>query len=136
MEDKEEQFNEEFSIEVQQISRYLTEKYVRVESSEIVEKYDFFRKLFSWLGEKSTEDACFRDKENQDRYLILLYTDKHEYSITLTPSWMGGGVNCRYHLPLEDWTRGNDLLDGTPSEHLLDSLVYEMLAYELVTIGK
>ena len=124
------------AVEVQQISKYLTEKYVRVDSSEIVEKYSFFKKLFSWLGEKSTEDACFREKEDQDRYLILLYTKEHEYSIHLNPSWMGGGANCRYHRPLEDWTRGNDLLDGTPSEHLLDALVYEMLAYELVPIGK
>ena len=105
-------------------------------SSEIVKKYPFFRKFFAWVGEFDTLVVCFRDKRDSDRYLIKFFTEKQDYSINLTPEYMGGGVSCRYHRPLEDWTRGNDLLDGKPSEHLLDSLVYEILAYELVEIKK
>lgn len=113
------------------ISKDLSENYDYVEPQEIEEKHPFFHKFFWWVRNRV---ACFKRKDDKDTYLILIYTENHEYSIVVRPNYIGGGVSCRYQYPLEDWTRGNDLVDGQCTKSVLDSLVYNMLAYELVDI--
>src|ERR1700739_4332886 len=48
--------------------------------------------------------------DNHVNYIIC--TDKHRYSISATPTYLGCIVFTTFYRPGEDWTRGNDLPDG------------------------
>lgn len=76
-------------------------------------------------------------------FRIRFFTRTHWYSISARPpcgddveGWMGCTASSRIPLAGEDWTRGNDLADGPYSDATWIEIVYDILGYELVRLGK
>lgn len=74
-------------------------------------------------------------KNEKNIYKIYLYTDTYEYVIVIFEKYCGGFTTVRKRGIKEDWDRGNDMLDGKPSEELFDKLAFEMLNNELIYLG-
>lgn len=75
-------------------------------------------------------------KNKKGIYKIYLYTDNYEYIIIVFGTYCGGFTTVRKRGIKEDWDRGNDMLDGKPSEELFDELAFDMLKNELVYLGE
>lgn len=75
-------------------------------------------------------------KNEKGIYKIYLYTDNYEYIIIVFGTYCGGFTTVRKRGIKEDWDRGNDMLDGKPSEELFDELAFDMLKNELVYLGE
>lgn len=127
-----EQHNDDVAPNV--ISKYLEEKYERRAVRNFLESFPMFDNLLEHCGVSRV--AIFESKEIENTFLVFLYTEKHEYRIHVTPTYMGCGYSCRYHRPLEDWTRGNDLPDGKCTKETLDRILMAILTNELVSINE
>lgn len=75
-------------------------------------------------------------KNKKEIYKIYLYTDNYEYIIVVFGTYCGGFTTVRKRGIKEDWDRGNDMIDGTPSEELFNKLAFEMLENELIYLGE
>ena len=61
-----------------------------------------------------------------------MFSEKHMYSISIKPNYMGAIRSCLYKRPMEDWTRGSDLPDGKCTEETFKRILCAILACELV----
>jgi len=80
-------------------------------------------------------DRYIITKNEKGIYKIYLYTDNYEYIIVMCGTYCGGFTTVRKRGIKESWDRGNDMVDGKPSEELFDKLVVDMLQNELIYIG-
>lgn len=62
---------------------------------------------------------------------VIFATTKNNYHLTFKDTYLGLTVTSRVTRPGEDWTRGNDLHDGSFSEETLDTALKDVLFYEL-----
>lgn len=75
-------------------------------------------------------------------FRVQLFTQSHRYTIAARPpcgdddGYLGCTASARTPLAGEDWTRGNDLADGPYSDATWIEIVYSILGYELVRLGK
>ena len=124
------------SVNTQYIAQYLEEQYNRVTAKHFVEKVPIFAEFLGYRKIGLYKVAIFESKEVENLFLLLLYTEKHEYRIHVTPTYIGAGSSCRFHRPLEDWTRGNDLSDGPCTPETLNDILLDILSDELIAIEK
>lgn len=82
------------------------------------------------------KDRYIITKNEKNIYKIYLYTDTYEYIIVIFEKYCGGFTTVRKHGIKETWDRGNDMIDGEPSEELFNKLALEMLKNELIYLGK
>lgn len=75
-------------------------------------------------------------KNEKKIYKIYLYTDTYEYVIVIFEKYCGGFTTVRKRGIKETWDRGNDMIDGEPSEELFNDLALDMLQNELIFLGK
>jgi hypothetical protein len=75
-------------------------------------------------------------KNEKNIYRIYLYTNAYEYVIVIFEKYCGGFTTVRKRGIKESWDRGNDMLDGVPSEELFNELALDMLKNELIYLGK
>ena len=75
-------------------------------------------------------------KNDKNIYKIYLYTDTYEYVIVIFEKYCGGFTTVRKRGIKETWDRGNDMIDGEPSEELFNDLALDMLQNELIYLGK
>ena len=113
-----------------------------------------FPELAQWIKplcrfNKDFEDFIEADYKEKKLYLKI-YTKEHKYNISarLDVGKLGNGemlaidgyLGCigtvRKPRAGEDWTRGNDLADGSYSKETWDRIVRDILAYELVKVVK
>ena len=73
---------------------------------------------------------------DKNRYKIYLYTNTYEYVIVIFEEYCGGFTTVRKRGIKETWDRGNDMIDGKPSEELFNDLALDMLQNELIYLGK
>lgn len=81
-----------------------------------------------------------------ETFRVTLFTSRHSYRITLKvprASWksdksgyLGATVSKRMPRAGEPWTRGNDLADGPYCVETWNQIMADILAYELVRLGK
>ena len=74
------------------------------------------------------------DKEGARKYMLLMFTEKHQFDIIITPTYMGCQMDNRYCEPFEDWTRGRDLTDGKCNEETLGRILCDIINKELVIV--
>jgi len=74
---------------------------------------------------------------------FCLYTNENKYFITAIErtggdkrSYLGCQVNTRKHRAGEDWTRGNDLPDGTFTRKTWNMIINAIVNYELVKLSE
>ena len=96
--------------------------------------------LHDWLNDLSRfggnlVDASVLSRENGG-FRILLFTSLHVYCITTSQNYLGCIVSRRTARAGETWTMGNDLADGSYSRATWNSIITDILAYELVRLGK
>ena len=78
-----------------------------------------------------------RGKEGAEGLKLLLYTDRHSYSIVMRPefngrkSYLGCVMSNRAPWPGETHTRGGDLADGDFNEETLRRIWSDILSKEL-----
>ena len=84
---------------------------------------------------KTFDGSYIITKNEKNIYKIYLYTDTYEYVIVIFEKYCGGFTTVRKRGIKETWDRGNDMIDGEPSEELFDKLVVDMLQNELIYIG-
>ena len=120
-----------------------------------------FSELGKWLKPlcrfDKIEDFVIADyKEN--RLNLKIYTKDYSYSIfaklpearkigegklkkgdeaeVVNDGYLGCIVQTRKPRAGEDWTRGNDLADGSYSKETFEEIVHDIVAYELVKVVK
>ena len=76
--------------------------------------------------------AILKSTDEEKRYQLYMFSEKHEYSIWISPKSIGAGLSCRYCEPMEDWHRGRDLPDGECNEETFKKILFAILACELV----
>ena len=71
-------------------------------------------------------------------YHVNLFTERNEYTIVAIPgkSYLGAVASARRPRVGEDWTRGRDLADGNYSVETWYKILADIVAYELVRLGK
>lgn len=98
-------------------------------------EYPFLEKYMKYLNWEGNKVSVFVEhKEGETTYMLLLYTEKREYQIIVTPTYMGCQTECRYCRPLEDWTRGRDLADGKCNEETFGRILCDIISTELVSL--
>ena len=122
------------AVNTQYIAQYLEEQYNRISANNFMERVPIFENFLKYRRIGSYKVAIFESKEVENLFLLLLYTEKHEYRIHVTPTYIGAGSSCRYHRPLEDWTRGHDLTDGPCTAETLNDILLDILSDELIAI--
>ena len=95
------------------------------------------KRFTEFIGELSQwGDSKFLWEHNKDSDRVYLYTDGHRYSIVATDTdYLGCQVSTRKPRPGEDWTRGNDLVDGKFSDDTWGKILRDIIAYELKTLS-
>ncbi len=91
---------------------------------------DYIQKINWW--HKNNRVAILKSTIDEKVYVLKLFSDDNEYSIHITPKYIGGGTTCRMGKPLEDWRRGHDLPDGDCSLSTMEEIIYAILHDELV----
>lgn len=81
-----------------------------------------------------------------ETYRVTLFTSRRSYSIVMKPirasshgdesGYLGATGSQRAPRAGETWTRGNDLADGPYCKKTWDQIVADILACELVRLGK
>ena len=100
-------------------------------------------RLVHWMGEMKHgyRDPSMYMAVEKNRIRILLYTSKNCYQIVAVPredgkDYLGAQASSRTPRAGEDWTRGNDLADGTFCEETWRKIVADIVGYELVKIHR
>ena len=98
-------------------------------------------KIISRYGNVDSVCQIFRDKRDQERYFLYIFTDEHSYHISAyAPSekrpkgYLGCIANCRKPRVGETWHRGSDLSDGSYSKETFIKIIGDIVSYELKTI--
>ena len=85
------------------------------------------------LGRINNKIAVFKNLKDDDGFSVALFTERHEYYISIRKNYLGCVYENRYYEPLEDWQRGGDLSDGkcTPEtlNRIFNSIIYNELVY-------
>lgn len=84
--------------------------------------------------------------DGDETFHIRLFTSRRSYVIVVRPAgissqggengYLGATVSKRMPRAGETWTRGNDLADGPYCKETWDQIVADILACELVRLGK
>src|SRR3990167_6715083 len=115
-----------------------------------------FSELAQWIKPlcrfKKIEDFVIADYKK--RLNLKIFTKDHQYSISARlpdrsdfakqhgdkkeydDGYLGCTAQTRKPRAGEDWTRGNDLADGSYSKETWDEIVHDIVAYELVKVLK
>lgn len=92
-----------------------------------------FKQICGWFdGDRNSRVAILKSTREDKRYKLILFTEKHEYYITVKNNWICCGCSNRYFEPLEDWTRGRDLGDGDCTEETLNKILFRIIGCELL----
>lgn len=76
-------------------------------------------------------------EDTGEKLTIDFYTNTNKYTITCIDSgFISCGVSSRMPRAGEDWTRGRDLIDGKFSKDTWDSILQNIITYELVNVHK
>lgn len=89
----------------------------------------------------SIENVCFRSDQPDSKLHFYIYTDTNSYSIVGSVeddghTYLGCTASSRKPRAGEDWTRGSDLADGDLSLETWNSILGDIVAYELVRVYK
>ena len=113
------------------------------------EAQSFRNQLVEWMKEiipysnfdkyaRKTREGIETNPHNTDRHAnhvnYVIYTARHSYSISATPTYLGCIASTTYYRPGENWTRGNDLPDGKFSRETWEAIKDAIIRYELEKI--
>ena len=94
--------------------------------------------VYDWspATKQKWEDYITDDPDN-NRFRMLIYTDKNSYSISVHYSedgkhYLGCIASARKPRAGEDWTRGNDLPDGDFSIETFNKIMLKIVGYEMI----
>jgi hypothetical protein len=103
---------------------------------------DDFKKWVHELAYAGDVKQHFQFVEQNDEIIrIKFYTDVNIYSITASApkaegkSYLGCAVSKRKALAGEDHTRGNDLHDGELTRETWDTILADIVSYEMVPLN-
>lgn len=110
--------------------------YKEVSLNELSKDYKFVVETINKIlfGSINDKFVVLKSTRENKTYMMVAFTEKHEYTIRISPDYIGGGLNCRYEEPLEDWHRGNDLVDGKCTKETLLSVFADILYNELISV--
>lgn len=108
-----------------------------LENGEVLSSKEELVKDYPCTGKflESFKDRYIITKNEKSIYKIYLYTNNYEYIIIIFEKYCGGFTTVRKRGIKENWDRGNDIIDGEPSEELFNNLSLEMLKNELLYLG-
>jgi len=106
---------------------------------------DEFSELKDWIKQISryckVEDFIYISDYKKGKIRIKIFTKDHQYGISAhlartnqDDSYLGCIANTRKSRAGEDWSRGNDLADGSYSAKTWQEIKDDILAYELVKV--
>ena len=104
---------------------------------EFITDFPIFKTPFEQIcclfnGDRNSMVAILKSTKEDKKYKLILFTEKHEYFITVKNNWICGECSNRYFKPLEDWTRGRDLGDGDCTEETLNRILFRIIGCELL----
>ncbi len=104
---------------------------------EFIKDFPLFKKPFEQIcgmfsGDRNSRVAILKSTKEDKKYKLILFTEKHEYFITVKNNWICGECSNRYFKPLEDWTRGRDLGDGDCTKETLNKILFRIIGCELL----
>jgi len=114
-----------------------------MELKEVKEQLVEWLRGFRYANYKE-EDCIYIDEDNV-RVKMILYTNDNSYSISARPPGSKGiydkgylGCICNSRKPRagEEWTRGNDLVDGPFCYEIWTKILGDIVGYELVKIQR
>jgi hypothetical protein len=109
----------------------------------------FRTQLVEWMKEivpysnfdkyaRKTREGIETNPHNTDRHAnhvsYVIYTVRHSYSISATPTYLGCIASTMFYRPGENWTRGNDLPDGKFCRETWEDIKDAIVRYELAKI--
>ena len=97
----------------------------------------------SYVSFENATDITFQDKPDYQAVRMVIYTAQNEYPVVVhiepgkpIEQWyMGAFGGTRLQRPTEDWTRGNDLPDGSFTFELWQEILNSITQYELLDIS-
>ena len=106
---------------------------------EFVERHPLFKRIFTHsINRWNNQTIFYTRKHLDDGYeydKILMYSDKHEYHITIRKDkYIGAGVRNRYTHVFETHHRGMDLSDGKYNVETMLNILADIVSYEVVKI--
>lgn len=78
----------------------------------------------------------FVKERDGDKLHVVLFSDGHEYRITVTEKSLIASASCRKRRAGENWFRGNDLPDGPFCKKTWDEIMRGILRFELIAKAK
>ena len=126
------------ALEVPDVARKYQPKY----SLEVLKE---FPHLHKWLEELSRyrklEDYIYISDYKKGEIRVKIFTKDHYYTIVAKlpndkkpNGYLGTYGNCRKPRAGEEWTRGNDLPDGSYSRETWEAFIASLVSYELVKV--
>lgn len=96
--------------------------------------------LWEWINSVSKFgnnpiDAMVLDVQD-GVYQVTMFSLNYKYTITAHNNYLGATMSFRTPRAGEDWTRGQDLADGDYSADTWHRILADILAVELVRLGK
>lgn len=130
------------------------ERYEKRNNAEL-KSVEWFKEKYSKIYKLLQRGKFFRDsnllikKRNETTATVLLYTNDYSYAISMRKpdqddhelsddGYLGCICSLRKPYAGEDWTRGNDLSDGSYSEETWNNILSDILNNELkeIKLGK
>ena len=114
-----------------------------------MDKQSFRAQLVEWLGEivpygqidkytRKTREGIETSPYNTDRHAnhvnYIICTAEHRYAISATPTYLGCIASATRQRPGENWTRGNDLPDGSFCRETWESIKNRIIGFEMVKL--
>lgn len=111
-----------------------------LDDGETIEKSRNFLDEFPEAQEfvsKYLQFCIFVKNSKKGIWTIKLFSDRYEYAIVFVrdKNYCCASYTCRKFGIMENWTRGNDMIDGHDIRHSLNVFEKQMLKNELIFIG-
>lgn len=91
-----------------------------------------------WLTNQGFRSKHLRWEHTEDgiHKHVVFATTKNNYHLSFADDYLGLTVSSRVSRPGENWSRGNDLHDGDFSKETFDSVLRDVLSYELREVSR
>lgn len=108
---------------------------------EVIETRNNFLKVFPEARDfvaKFGDHCVFIKHAVKNIWTMKLFSDKYEYDMVFVrdKNYCCASYTCRTHGIMENWTRGNDMIDGNDIHDCLEIFATEILTHELTFIGE
>lgn len=88
--------------------------------------------LAQWFHDRGFKAKHLRwERHEEGHRRVVFATTKNNYFVVYKDTYLGLSASSRLTRPVENWTQGNDLPDGSFSKETFDKMIAAVLPYEL-----